>query len=311
MDEELLSSLALASVFEIGARRFALLFGEFGSARRAYNAPKSELRRVLGHTHDSLVEHIVDSRKRRSVTLRIERLLADVRAVQIEPVWLGSQDYPRLLRYIPDPPPVLWVRGLLKPEAERVAVVGTRQASAYGRKVARLIGAQLARSGYEVVSGLALGIDCEAHEAVTSHGGMALAVLGTAVDALKGYKERLAQKIVSAGGAVVTEYTPGTVVQKYHFVARNRIISGLSSGVVVVEAPARSGALITAGFALEQGREVMAVPGSVLSTANDGGHALLRDGAALVRCGDDVMAVLGQSRYTRCSRVRMQSDNGV
>lgn len=207
---------------------------------------------------------------------------------------LGEPGYPRALAEIPDPPPALWVRGAAAALGGRlVAVVGARAASTYGVDMARALGAGLAACGVTVVSGLARGIDAEAHAAAVEAGGISVAVLGSGADHIYPPEHGpLADALVRGGGAVVSEWAPGTPPRAFHFPLRNRLISGLSSAVVVVEAAERSGSLITAASALDQGREVMAVPGPVRSGRHRGAHALLRDGATLVESAEDVARAL-------------------
>jgi len=209
----------------------------------------------------------------------------------------GSPLYPRLLSAIPDPPLVLWVLGhpavLTEPA---VAIVGSRAGSAYGLEVAGRLAEDLAAAGATIVSGLARGVDSAAHRGALAAEGLTIAVLGSGL--LRVYPPehgRLAESIAEKGGAVVSEWPPDTPPRGPNFPGRNRIISGLSLGVVVIEAAERSGSLITAGFALEQGREVMAVPGSVLTGRYRGCHALIRDGATVVESVDDVIACLRDS----------------
>jgi DNA processing protein len=230
---------------------------------------------------------------------RVTRLAAghrqDAERLGQQAVCLGSPVFPPVLSEIPDPPPVLWVRGsrevLHAPRA--VAIVGARAATRQGLEVAAAIGAGLASAGVVVVSGLARGVDTAAHRAAVDAGGRSVAVLGSGLDRVYPPEhDRLAARLTELG-AVVSEYAPGTPPLAHHFPQRNRIISGLTAATVVVEASERSGSLITAGAALEQGREVMAVPGSVASGRHRGAHALLRDGATLVECAADVLAALG------------------
>jgi DNA processing protein len=197
------------------------------------------------------------------------------------------------LAAIHDPPNTLWLRGDADAlRAPSVAIVGSRAASAYGLEVARRLGADLARRNVAVVSGMARGIDSAAHRGALEAGGITIAVFGCGVDVIYPPEHRgLAERIVERG-AVVSEFRPGTPPLKGHFPQRNRIISGLSLAVVIVEAAEGSGSLITADFALEQGRTVLAVPGNVLGGRNYGAHALLRDGAKLVECVDDILEEL-------------------
>ncbi len=201
--------------------------------------------------------------------------------------------FPTALAAIHDPPPTLWIKG--DPDALRapsVAIVGSRAASPYALEVARRLGADLARRNVTVVSGMARGVDSAAHRGALEGGGITIAVFGCGVDVVYPREHRgLAERIVERG-ALVSEFPPGMPPLKSNFPQRNRIISGLSLAVVIVEAAERSGSLITADFALEQGRAVLAVPGNVLGGRNYGAHALLRDGAKLVECADDILEEL-------------------
>ncbi|MDR7514355.1 MAG: DNA-processing protein DprA [Armatimonadota bacterium] len=224
--------------------------------------------------------------------VRPAALLEDASRCGAQVVTLADPEYPQALREIPDPPLALYVRGRL-PDGVRVAVVGSRNPSPDGEYVARRMAAELAAAGVCVVSGLARGIDAAAHRGALEVRGPTVAVLGCGVDV--GYPaghEDLADQ-VAACGAVVSEYPPGTPPAKHHFPLRNRLISGLSHAVVVVEATLRSGALITADLALEQGREVFAVPGSVLNPRSAGPHRLLREGAGWAESAADVLQALG------------------
>ena len=207
---------------------------------------------------------------------------------------LFDGDYPARLRTIYDPPVVLFVKGDLLPADERaVGIVGSRRASPYGRHVAAELSAGLAQHGFTVVSGMALGADAAAHEGCLRAGGRTIAVLAGGIDVIYPPEHATLYERIAAAGAVVSEAPPGAPTTRHSFPIRNRIISGLSLGVVVVEAPEKSGALITAVHALEQGREVFAVPGSVNSAQSKGSHQLLRDGARLVESVDDIIDELG------------------
>ena len=205
----------------------------------------------------------------------------------------GDVRYPTALAAIHDPPSELWVRGDVDAlRAPSVAVVGSRAASPYALEVARRLGADLARRNVAVVSGMARGVDSAAHRGALEGGGLTLAVFGCGVDVIYPPEHRgLAERILERG-ALVSEFPPGMPPLKYNFPQRNRIISGLSLAVVIVEAAEGSGSLITAEFALDQGRTVLAVPGNVLGGRNYGAHALLRDGAKLVECADDILEEL-------------------
>ena len=202
----------------------------------------------------------------------------------------SDRRYPTALAAIADPPPVLWLRG--DPEALRapaVAIVGSRAGSSYARDVGRELGSGLARHGVTVVSGLARGVDSAAHRGALVAAGRTVAVLGSGVDIVYPPEHSGLAHDVARRGALLSELPPGTAPKPAHFPQRNRLISGLSLAVVVVEASVRSGSLITARLALEQGREVMAVPGNVLSGRNRGAHALLKDGAKVVEDVDDIL----------------------
>ncbi len=216
--------------------------------------------------------------------------VAAARAADLTVLPWPDPRYPTWLSEIPDPPPVLWLRGdPAALETRAVAVVGSRAGSPYARDVARELGSGLASRGVTVVSGLARGVDAAAHQGALAVDGCTVAVLGSAVDIVYPPEHTgLASEIVRRG-ALVSELLPGTTPRPAHFPRRNRLISGLSRAVVVVEASERSGSLITARLAAEQGREVMAVPGNVLSGRNRGAHALLKDGAKLVEDVDDIL----------------------
>jgi len=205
-------------------------------------------------------------------------------------------EYPSLLRRIYDPPAVLWTRGTLEPDAASVAVVGSRGASAAGRLCARSLGRDLAGAGLTVVSGLARGIDTAAHEGALEAEGRTVAVLGSGLDRLyPAENAKLAARISGQGGCVVSEFPLGTSPEPGHFPRRNRVIAGWSKAVVVVEAEMRSGALSTARAALEEGRDVLAVPGHPSQPMSAGTNQLIRDGAPLVRDASDVLSELGLS----------------
>jgi DNA processing protein len=220
--------------------------------------------------------------------------------VNVRRVRRGAHGYPPLLREVPDPPTSLWLRGhadagVLSEPA--VAIVGARACSGYGRSVARTLAAEAAAAGAVVVSGLARGIDGEAHRGALAGGGRTVAVLGCGVDRdYPAAHAELARAIVADGGLVVSEYEPGVEPAPWRFPARNRVIAGLARATVVVEARERSGALITADFALEDGREVLAVPGEITSALSAGTNALLRQGATPVTCAGDVLEAIGLER---------------
>ncbi len=223
-----------------------------------------------------------------------ERALGQAGACGAALLTLGQEGYPPRLAEIADPPIVLWTTGdpglLLGPA---VALVGSRRATTAGLATARSLGRDLARAGLTVVSGLARGIDAAAHQGALEVGGRTVAVLGCGVDVVYPREHRELVAGVRSTGCLVSELAPGTPPLPRHFPLRNRLISGLSLAVVVVEAAQRSGSLITARMALEQGRDVLAVPGAVVSGCHRGCHALIKDGAGLVETADDVLAAVG------------------
>jgi DNA processing protein len=216
--------------------------------------------------------------------------------------------YPSSLLTLTDAPPALWCRGdLACLDRVRIAIVGSRAASTAAREIAGLLAADLAASGVTVVSGLARGVDSAAHRGALARG-RTVAVLGSGVDRIYPREHVALAAEIAAAGLVVSEYPPGRAPLPFHFPMRNRIISGLSRAVVVIEAHEKSGSLITAACALEQGREVMAVPGMVLGGRNRGGHALIRDGATIVESAADILDALGLTDGLGGTAERQSSD---
>jgi DNA processing protein len=206
----------------------------------------------------------------------------------------NDPDYPAPLAAIIDPPPVIWMRGCRAALARpAVAIVGSRAGSPYALAVAEQLATDLALRGVVVVSGLARGVDSAAHRGALTAGGATIGVLGSGADVIYPAEHRPLVDQMTLAGAILSEFVPGTPPQPVFFPRRNRVISGLSRAVVVIEAGEKSGSLITARAALEQGREVLAVPGNVLTGRNRGGHALLRDGAKIVESADDILEDLG------------------
>lgn len=249
----------------------------------------SWLCRLLGPPRGATFRWTADQMERRST-----QDLARATALGVQPIVLGDARYPPLLAAIDDPPPLLWTSGdPASLRAAAVAVVGSRAASPQAREAAWRIGAGLASAGIVVVSGLARGVDSQAHEAALSASGRTIAVLGSGHDWVYPAEHRPLARRVVASGAVISELAPDTPPRAYQFPLRNRIISGLCVAVVVVEAAEKSGALITASCAAVQGRDVMVVPGAPIGGRNRGGHLLIRDGARLVESAADVIQDLG------------------
>ncbi|PWH19677.1 MAG: DNA-protecting protein DprA [Anaerolineae bacterium] len=258
----------------IGAVRFRRLLNEFESLERAWYAPDNALRRLgFGEKHLENF-HLIRTQ------VDLERYCEALQAKEIQVITWLDENYPRLLKEIDQSPPVLYVRGELTACDEiAVAVVGTRRVTKYGRQVAEEIAAGLAQNGVTVVSGLARGVDILAHKAAMEAGGRTIAVLGSGVDRIYPPEHRHIAERMILQGALVSDYPPGTQPDATNFPPRNRIISGLSLAVVVVEAGEKSGALITAGFAAEQGRDVFAVPGNIHAPQSLGTNRLIQKGA--------------------------------
>lgn len=292
--------LALARVKGLGCASFKRLVDFFGDPRRAFSVSESELAQVPGLDRVAL-EGILSF----SDWDEVEKELRRVREGAAEIVPFDAPSYPARLRMIADPPPFLYVKGELRAEDERaVAVVGSRSASAYGLRITQELCQGLASLGFTVVSGMARGIDGESHEAALSAGGRTVAVLGSGVDVTYPPEhEELYRRIVEQG-AVLSDLPMGTPPLAFHFPSRNRLISGLALGVVVVEATEKSGSLITAALALEQGREVFAVPGEAGASRSRGTHQLIRQGAKLVERVEDIVEEIAPQLLARAAAAR-------
>jgi DNA processing protein len=277
--------LALTRVKGLGCVSFKKLVAHFGDPTRALAAAPSELAAIEGLQRDA-IDGILGFTQWAEVDSDLKR----IRSAGITLVRYTDADYPARLRTIADPPPLLYVKGALTDADDKaVAIVGSRSASDYGRRVARDLARGLASFGFTVVSGMARGIDGMAHETALNCHGRTIAVLGSGVErAYPPEHDKLYQRIAEQG-AVISELPMGTKPLAFNFPARNRLISGLSLGVVVVEATEKSGSLITASLAIDQGREVFAVPGEVGSSRSRGAHRLIRQGAKLVETVDDII----------------------
>lgn len=284
----------------VGPVRARQLVEFFGSAEAAWAASERELR-ATGMSADLCA---AISRARSKVDL--DREMARLEESGARALTSSNPEYPRLLRHIPAPPTVIYVKGDVEPLNDlAIGVVGTRRSTSYGDDMARQISGDLAAAGVTIVSGLARGIDTAAHRAALQAGGRTIAVCGCGLDIIyPPQNRRLAGDIVERG-ALISEYPIGVPPDGPHFPARNRIISGLSRGVLVVEAPRRSGALITTNFALEQGRDVYAVPGSAKSRQSEGCHELIRAGAALVTRADEILEELNVAASQSAVQSRM------
>lgn len=282
--------VALSLVSRLGARRIRRLVEYFGSARAAFYAPAEELAAsgIQAQAAAALVEERGD--------LDPDGAWENLRKAGFGVLTLYAGGYPPLLKEIYDPPAVLFYRGDARVlTAPSVAVVGSRQATEYGRTAAFRLGEVLGRAGLTVVSGMARGIDTCAHQGALQAPGATAAVLGCGLDICYPPENLKVREKIAQNGVIISEFPPGTQPRPANFPLRNRIISGLSLATVVVEAGEQSGALITADCALEQGREVFAVPGSINSPLSRGTHRLLKEGAAMAESAEDILLALGMA----------------
>ncbi|MDR2440713.1 MAG: DNA-processing protein DprA [Planctomycetaceae bacterium] len=290
---EILDHILFSMIEGIGSRTYQRLLEQFGSATEILNASYRDLSGFEFLKPDTALR-LAAARQNLDPNLILELCQRD----RIDIITLHDSQYPEPLRTIHDPPPILYIKGKILPQDTfSIAVIGTRRNSAYGCRQADRLTTALAHYGFTIISGLALGIDGIAHRAALKSNARTLAVLGSGHHRIYPPEhETLAGQIIDSGGAVLSEYPPLHQSSKWTFPQRNRIVSGLSLGVLVVESPLRSGAMISAGIAGEQGRDIFAVPGSIESTNSQGCHQLIRDGAYLVESVDDILNILGPLR---------------
>jgi DNA processing protein len=290
--------LGFSLVPGIGPKRLLLLTQAFGDLRRAWEASERDLR-ATG----------LDSETMNSLLRTRARIDPDAEMAKIERVGASlltpeDANYPSLLKNLPDPPLALYLRGTLTSQDDlALAVVGTRKATTYGRDAAAFFSRQLAQQGVTIISGLAHGIDSAAHRSALEAGGRTIAVLGCGIDRVYPSDHTELAGQITRQGALISEFPVGSKPEAKHFPRRNRIISGLSLGVLVVEAPEKSGAMITADQAAEQGREVFAVPGAIFSAASTGTNRLIQEGAKLVITVEDILDELNIARHKVEARV--------
>lgn len=271
----------------IGPARLARLIERCGSVEAAWGASSADL---LAAGLDPRTSAALQETRR---TIDLDAALARVAEVGAYLLTRPDADYPELLGQIDNAPPLLYVRGALASvDSWSLAVVGTRTPTSYGREVTRQLVGELASNGVTIISGLAMGIDAVAHAAALDAGGRTLAVLGSGIDILSPERNQALARRIVQHGALITDYPLGMKPLPANFPPRNRIISGLAPGTLVIEAGEKSGAHITVGFALDQGRDVFAVPGSILSAKSKGTNALIRNGATPVTSAADVLEAL-------------------
>ncbi len=285
--------LGFSLVSGIGPKRLLALVQAFGDLRSAWEASESRICAV-GLDSDTTT-HLLRTRTQIDLDAEMSKIeRANARLITPE-----DAEFPALLKNMPDPPLALYLRGALKPEDDlALAIVGTRKATAYGRDAAGHFARQLARQGVTIVSGLAHGIDGAAHRGALEAGGRTIAVLGCGIDRVYPPDHADLARQIAQQGALISEFPVGSKPEARHFPRRNRIISGLSLGVLVAEAPENSGAMITATFAADQGRDVFAVPGSIFSATSGGANRLIQEGAKLVTCVEDILEELNIAQRT-------------
>lgn len=279
----------LYSIEGVGVKNFTKLLAYFGSALSVYeNAKSDELKKVVGQ---ALAGRIIDSIDKSYAKSKLEEL----ERKEITAICRTSEFYPKNLLSIYDPPIIIFAKGnldVLKNEDD-IAIVGTRKCTEYGKRSAQILAKDLSDAGMTIVSGMASGIDSFAHRGCLEGNSPTVAVLGCGVDIIYPSSNNLLYERIKQNGVIISEYWPGTPPKPTTFPARNRIISGISNGVVVIEAPEKSGALITVEYALDQGRDVFATPGSISSRASGGTNKLLQEGAKLVISADDILCEYG------------------
>lgn len=288
-DEELLEALRMHLVPGIGPRHSQLLLDYFGSPQAVFRATTEQWQQVEG-----IGPKIAMSLAAAKLGREAEAELDEARKLGVRLLRRGTANYPKAIARICDPPLLLYCQGDILPQDElAVAIVGSRRCTMYGKQQAEKFANALARAGVTVISGLARGIDAAAHQGALAAGGRTIAVMGTGLAEVYPPEHRDLAIQVAAQGAMLSEFKLHQTPHAGHFPQRNRIISGLSVAVVVIEAGRSSGALHTARHALEQGREVLAVPGRIDSLASEGCHDLIRDGVTLIRHVDDILAAIG------------------
>ncbi len=271
------------------AKRIWHLVERFGSPKTAWEASFNELVKTGGCSTE-----VASSLSRKKNEIELDAEMARLDKEGIGYITYHEPSYPEPLKDIFDPPPGLFYKGnLISQDNTAIALVGSRRPTHYGKSVAEKVAAELAESGLTVVSGLARGIDSSAHRGALKAGGRTIAVLGNGIDVVYPGENRALQDNISLSGAVISEYPLGSPPEAWHFPVRNRIISGLSRAIVVIEASERSGALITADCALEQGREVLAVPGNINSPVSKGTNRLIKQGACLFEKVEDIFEEIG------------------
>ncbi len=302
--ERLIPWFVLRSVPGVGNHLFKRLLDRFSTPESVLAADRDQLLQVPGITR-RVADAVLAQKLLDPVRRELDRL---AQKPDCHVILMTDPAYPGLLRQIPDPPPFLYVLGHLNLCSRSIAIVGSRSPTRYGLQTARRLSAELAELGFTVASGMARGIDTAAHDGALRAGGRTVAVLGSGLDRIYPHENRDLSRRIAGNGAVVTEFPLNAGPEPHHFPMRNRIISGLSLGTVVVEAARRSGALITARLAAEQNREVFAVPGNIQSSKSSGTHRLIQQGAKLVENARDIVEELSPAIQTHIARQHVRHE---
>lgn len=300
--------LGFSHFWGIGPVKFEALIKYFGDVEKAYNTKESELTNIIGsHFAAKFIQF-------RSQFDR-QKLAQDLKKKEIVVLTQENEDYPTSLKNIPDPPICLYVKGNVNnfnfEKDYFIGIVGTRKPTSYGQKIAGKFAYDLSSVGFNIVSGMAVGVDTIAHQSCLEAKGKTVAILGCGVDIIyPRQNEKLYQNIIKSGGLIISEFPPGHTVLKGLFVARNRLISGLSKGVLVIEGAADSGALITARYAAQQGKEVFAPPGPLTSQMSQAPNLLLKQGAKLVTSVEDILEEFNLTTYPKKREMLVSNLNG-
>lgn len=290
--------IAFSRIEGIGPRKLKYIYNYFSDMQSAWEADSYELKKTGLGLND--IEKIITGRTTIKPALELEKSLQH----DINTITIKDESYPSLLKEIYDPPPLLYIKGSVPSDEDvTLAVVGTRKTTQYGRQITPELVSQFSQAGLTIISGLALGIDALAHQSAIKSGGKTIAVLACGLDIIYPVtNDYIGKSIINTGGSLISEYPPGTLPLKQHFPVRNRIISGLSQGVVIIEGNEDSGSLITARCALEQNRDVFAVPGNITSVTSRGPHKLLKLGAKLITSANDVLIELNIDQIKKISQ---------
>ena len=285
--------IGLNAIPSMTAKKFKILLENFSNPQEIWESPRHDLEKIPAFRR--YAQAFDEQRALVNIELEIKRIVK----TNLRVVAITEEDYPRLLRSIEDPPAVIYYKGTLTPKDElAIAIVGTRKPSPYGRIITEKLSSELGKMGFTIVSGMALGIDTAAHRGTLKANARTMAVMGGGFGKIYPSENRSLVNQIAESGAVLTEHSVETKPDRWTFPKRNRIISGLTRGTIVVEAPERSGALITARAAAEHNREVFVVPGPINDDSHLGSHRLIQKGAKLITCVDDILAEFADLKQT-------------